>query len=148
MSPSLKPAPGKVAGERLAERVGERVREVSADLPFELQSKIFEQTAASALAGAGLSVTLIGSLLRDAPPSIWGSVICFAAAAYVAGAGNNVLVEALFRRQPVLKRCKAYQAVAAILMGMAIGVLSYSVYVTGQHRGAAPPHVIAASAAH
>ena len=125
----------------------DRVREVSADLPFELQSKIFEQTAASALAGAGLSVTLIGSLLRDAPPSIWGSVICFAAAAYVAGAGNNALVEALLRQQPVLKRCKSYQTVAAILMGAAIGVLSYSVFESGQRGNVDPSPDVGASTA-
>ena len=135
--PSSKLAPPQVDAER--------VREVSADLPFELQSKIFEQTAASALAGAGLSVTLIGSLLRDAPPSIWGSVICFAAAAYVAGAGNNALVEALFRQQPVLKLCKSYQTVAAILMGAAIGVLSYSVFESSQRGNVDPPPGVGAS---
>lgn len=100
----------------------ERLDEVSADLPYELQSKIFEQTAAGALAGAGLSVTLIGSLLKDAPPTIWGSVACFAAAAYAAGAGNTALVEGLFKRQPTLKASKRYQKLAAMLMGMAIGI--------------------------
>lgn len=109
----------------------ERTAEVSADLPYELQSRIFEQTAAAALAGAGLSVTLIGGILKNAPPTIWGSVACFAAAAYVASAGNNALVEALFKQEPILKRGRSYQTAAAVLMGMAIGVLSFSVYVTG-----------------
>jgi hypothetical protein len=47
--------------------VEERLGEVSADLPYELQSKMFDQLTALGLAGAGLTVTLIGSLLRDAP---------------------------------------------------------------------------------
>lgn len=126
---------------------GERVQEVSADLPYELQSRIFEQTAAGALAGAGLSVTLIGSVLRDAPPSIWASVVCFAAAAYVASAGNNALVESLFRREPVLKRCKFYQVLAAMLLGMAIGVLSYSVFATGKQEPLESPPAAAAKKA-
>lgn len=126
---------------------GERVQEVSADLPYELQSRIFEQTAAGALAGAGLSVTLIGSVLRDAPASIWASVACFAAAAYVASAGNNALVESLFRREPVLKRCKFYQVAAAMLLGMAIGVLSYSVFATGKQNPSGSPLAAAAKMA-
>lgn len=111
--------------------ISERVEEVSADLPYELQSKIFEQTAAGALAGAGLTVTLIGGVLKDAPPTSWFAVLCFAAAAYTANAGNDALVSSLFKREPILKRSKTYSMIAALFMGMAIGVLSYSVYASG-----------------
>lgn len=136
-----KPAPESVALER--------TDEVSADLPYELQAKIFDHTATVALAGAGLSVTLIGSVLQDAPPTVWLSVVGFGAAAYTAGAGNSALVEALFRRQPTLKRSKDFQMLAGVFLGMAIGVLSYSVYVTGQQRAADPGGVerVAATAA-
>ena len=124
------------AAVRKASFPDERIAQVSPDLAYELQARIFDQTATGALAGAGLSVTLIGSVLNDAPPTIWGSVVCFAAAAYVAGAGNTALVEGLFSGKPVLKRLKLYQVMAGLFMGMAIGVLSYSVFVTGQQRTA------------
>lgn len=123
----------------------ERIEEVSADLPYELQSKIFDHTATVAIAGAGLSVTLIGSVLQHAPPTVWISVVAFGAAAYTAGAGNSALVEGLFRRQPTLKRSKNFQALAGMFLGVAIGVLSYSVYVTGEQRAEAPPAVARAS---
>lgn len=139
--PSQNPTPESIPHER--------VDEVSADLPYELQSKILDQTATVAIAGAGLSVTLIGSVLQDAPATVWLSVVAFGAAAYTAGAGNSAIVDGLFRRQPSLKRSKNFQALAAMFLGVAIGVLSFSVYVTGQQRAAAvaavePAHEAAA----
>ena len=57
--------------ESMGEGVGERVDEVSAELPYELQSRMFDQLAAVGIGGAGLAVTPIGSLLKTAPRIVW-----------------------------------------------------------------------------
>jgi hypothetical protein len=118
--------------ESLGEGVEERVEEVSADLPYELQSKMFDQLAAVGIGGAGLAVTLIGSLLKTAPPIVWLSVVLFGAAAMFALTGNSHLIDGLFLRRPSLKRSKLYVAIATGLIGMAIGVLSASIFIDGQ----------------
>ena len=47
----------------------ERVGDISVDLQYELQSKMFDQLATVSVAGAGLAVTLIGSMLSELPES-------------------------------------------------------------------------------
>jgi hypothetical protein len=112
--------------------VEERLDQVSADLPYELQSKMFDQLAAVGIAGAGLAVTLIGSLLRNAPAIVWLPVFLFGLAALFAVSGNSHLIDGLFRRRPTLRRSKLYVAAAVGLIGMAIGSLSMSVYHDGK----------------
>jgi len=115
--------------------IEERLDDVSADLPYELQSKMFDQLAGLAVAGAGLTVTLIGSLLREAPPVVWLAVVEFAAAAFVAITGNNQLIDGLFRKKPALRRGRVMTLASLGLIGMAIGSLSMSVYHEGRpHR--------------
>lgn len=129
----------------MGEGVEERLDEVSADLPYELQSKMFDQLAAAGVAGAGLTVTLIGSLLRSAPGIVWLPVFMFAFAALFAISGNSHLIDGLFRRRATLQRSKLYVGVAVGLIGMAIGSLSMAVFYdgerqsgqAGQERGAA-----------
>lgn len=116
--------------------VEERIDEVSADLPYELQSKMFDQLAAVGVAGAGLTVTLIGSLLRNAPPIVWLPVIFFALAAMFAISGNNRLIDGLFRRRATLQRSKLYSGVAVGLIGMAMGTLSMAVLENGEGKPA------------
>lgn len=118
--------------ESIGAGVEERLDQVSADLPYELQSKMFDQLAAVGIAGAGLAVTLIGSLLRDAPPIVWIPVILFGLAALFAVSGNNNLIDGLFRQRPTLRRSKLYVGAAVGLIGMAIGSLSMSVYHDGK----------------
>ena len=119
--------------------VEERLEDVTADLPYELQSKMFDQLATVSIAGAGLSVTLIGSLLRDASPIVWLSVIMFGLAAMFAISGNNHLIEGLIRKRPTLRRTKTYVGLATGLIGMAIGILSMSIYYEGQSPVQATP---------
>jgi hypothetical protein len=118
--------------ESLGTDVDERHADVSADLPYELQSKMFDQLAAVSVGGAGLTVTLIGSLLRDAPPVVWLPVILFGTAALLAVTGNIKLIDGLFAKQPTLVRSKIYTTLAVALIGMAIGALSMSVYYDGK----------------
>jgi hypothetical protein len=80
-------------------------------------------------------VTLIGSLLRNAPGIVWLPVICFVLAAMFAISGNNHLIDGLFRRRATLQRSKLYVSLAVGLIGMAIGFLSMAVFEDGE-RGA------------
>jgi len=113
------------------DEVNERLEGVSADLPYELQSKMFDQLATVSVAGAGLAVTLIGSLLRKAPPEVWFSVVFFGIAALTAVSGNIRLIEGVSSRRPILRRSKLDMSIAMALIGAASGVLSVSIYYDG-----------------
>jgi hypothetical protein len=118
----------------------ERVAEVSADLAYELQSKMFDQLTTVGIGGAGLVVTLIGSVLQDAPDNIWLSVILFGLAAITAISANQKLVEDLTEGQPCLRRSARDVKIASMLIGMAIGWLSLTVYTQGAgHSAVARP---------
>jgi hypothetical protein len=112
--------------------IEERLDQVSADLPYELQSKMFDQLTAVGIAGAGLAVTLIGSLLREAPPIVWAPVVLFGFAALFAISGNNHLIDGLFRRRATLRRSKLYVGLSVGLIGLAIGSLSTAVFYDGK----------------
>jgi hypothetical protein len=117
-----------------------RIEEISPDLPYELQSKMFDQLATVSIAGAGLTVTLIGSLLRDAPWIVWLPVIGFGVAALAAISGNVWLIEGLTTRRPTLRRSKATTQAVVGLIGFAIGTLGMSVYIEGDgHRRGKEP---------
>src|SRR3954452_2155547 len=88
--------------ESLGTHVVEDVSRVSADLPYELQSKMFDQLAALGLGGAGLTVTLIGSILRNSSVIVWLPVIGFGLAAMLAVTGNIKLIDGLFGGRPIL----------------------------------------------
>ncbi len=114
-----------------ADFIEERLESVSVDLPYELQSKIFDQLATVSVAGAGLSVTLIGSLLQNASRVVWLSVILFGLAAVTSVSANVRLIDGLTKRRPVLRRTKLDVQIAMGLIGMAIGFLSMSMYYEG-----------------
>ena len=105
---------------------------ISPDLPYELQSKMFDQLAAFSLGGAGLTVTLIGSLLRNAPAVVWLAVVEFAIAALVSMAANINLINALFKGTSSQSKSRMMTAIASVLIGMGIGSLAMSVYIDGQ----------------
>ena len=109
----------------------EPIVEVSADLAYELQSKMFEQLAAISAAGAGLTITLIGSILRGASPILWFSVIEFAMAALVALLAQQQLVEGLFSRTATRRKARTMTLITIILIGMGIGSLGASVLLEG-----------------
>lgn len=106
----------------------EPIDAISADLAYELQSKMFDQMATVGVAGAGLAVTLIGSTLRDPSREIWLSVVLFVLAAMTAISGNQKLIDRLAMRQACLRRGKRDAMIAVTFVGMAIGWLSMSVY--------------------
>jgi hypothetical protein len=105
---------------------------ISPDLPYELQSKMFDQLAAFSLGGAGLTVTLIGSSLRNAPAIVWLAVVEFAIAALVCMAANINLINSLLSGTASHSRSRLMTAIASILIGMGIGSLAMSVYIDGR----------------
>lgn len=112
-----------------AEEIGhERPAEVSPDLAYELQSKLLDQLATVSVAGAGLAITLIGSLLQGAPRSVWISVIFFGLAALTAVGGNVRLIDGIFHRKAVLRRSRLDVQLAMAMIGAAAGFLSMEIY--------------------
>ena len=108
----------------------EPVAEVSADLPYELQSKMFDQLANVGVAGAGLVITLAGTLLQG-KGLVWIAAVEFALAAVVAFHGQQHLIESLFRRTASQKRSRLATVIAIMLIGMGIGSLGAAVALEG-----------------
>ena len=107
------------------------VDSISGDLPYELQSKLFDQLAAGGIAGAGLTITLVGTILNGSV-LIWMSTVEFATAALVALTGQTHMIDGLFDRKPVRKRSKWITAISITLIGMGVGSLATSVYLEGK----------------
>lgn len=117
--------------------------QTSADLPFELQSKMFDQLAAICLGGAGLTVTLIGSVLSNAPGIVWLSAVEFGLAALVALYGNIALINNLFERKESRKSSRIATGLCVGLLGMAVGSLCTSVYLDGMKDSKAATDAVA-----
>lgn len=101
----------------------ERIEETSADLPYELQSRLFEQFATFSLGGAGLSITLASSLLQGSP-LVWIAIGCFAIAAVQAIAGQQGMIERLFKRTSTRSVIKLSNGICTFLIGMGVGTLT------------------------
>jgi hypothetical protein len=107
---------------------------VSPDLPYELQSKLFEQLAAVSLGGAGLTVTLIGSVLRSAHGFVWLPVIEFGVAA--CNVANIGLIQGLLEGVDRRAQSKWLTALAVLFMAMGTGSLATAVYIDARHSAA------------
>jgi hypothetical protein len=105
---------------------------VSTDLAFELQSKLFEQLATMGIAGAGLVITLRGSILSEASPIIWMGAVEFGLAAMVALAAQIGLIEGLFSLKLSRRRLQLMTILAVVLIGMGVGTLGTSVFLEGK----------------
>jgi hypothetical protein len=112
------------------------MEQVSIDIALDLQSKVFEQLAAMGLGGAGLVITLAGSIL-PASPVIWISAVEFGLAAMVALTAQHHLIDAIFRRAPQRRRSRTMTIIAIVLIGMGVGSLGTSVFLLGKPRPAA-----------
>jgi hypothetical protein len=117
----------------------EPIEGTSADLPYELQSKLYDQLAAISIGGAGLTVTLIGSVLAQAPGVKWLAVVEFGLAAFAAIVANVSLIQKLFERKASPRSNKWMTALCVLLIGMAVGSLSMSVYLGGKTARHADP---------
>ena len=112
---------------------------ISPDLPFELQSKLIDQLATMGVAGAGLVITLRGSLLQDASNLIWLAAIEFGLAALIALIAQVHLIEGLFARRLKSQRTRLMTLAAIVLMGMGVGSLGTSVVLEGGPASASSP---------
>jgi hypothetical protein len=117
-------------------REREEMEGVSIDVALELQSKVFEQLAAVGLGGAGLVITLAGSIL-PASPVVWISAVEFGLAAMVALTAQHHLIDAIFRRAPQRRRSRLMTVVAILLIGMGVGSLGTSVFLLAKPKPAA-----------
>jgi hypothetical protein len=125
-----------MAEEQVAEDTevctGPSLASVSADLAYELQSKLFEQLATMGVAGAGLVITLRGSILSEASPIIWMGAVEFGLAAMVALAAQIGLIEGLFSRKLSRRPTQLMTILAVVLIGMGVGTLGTSVFLEGK----------------
>jgi hypothetical protein len=121
------PVPGHVEACNPPDLTG-----VSADLAFELQSKLFEQLATLGVAGAGLVITLRGSILSEASPIIWMGAVEFGLAALVALAAQIGLIEGLFSLKLSRRRIQMMTILAVVLIAMGVGTLGTSVFLEGK----------------
>ena len=106
---------------------------ISSDLPYELQSKMFEQLAAAGVAGAGLTITLVGTILEGSF-LIWLATIEFAHAGMVALSGQKQLIEGIAANQPLWRKTRVITVIAVLLIGMGVGSLAMTVYFEGKQQ--------------
>jgi hypothetical protein len=109
----------------------ERLDEVSADLPYELQNKLFEQMATMSIGGVGLTITLAGTLL-EGEPLVWLAVVEFGIAALMAVAAQQSVIAGLFKKTPTRKTATLMTGLCSMLIGMGVGSLGGAVYFNAQ----------------
>ncbi|MCX7359204.1 MAG: hypothetical protein NT015_13810 [Alphaproteobacteria bacterium] len=118
------------------EELPERIKEVSPDLAYELQSRFFDQLATVSLGGAGLTITLAGSLLQGSP-LVWISAVEFGVAALMALTAQRNLIGHLYDQKPVRKRSRMMTTLCMLLIGMGVGSLGGAVYLQAEDVAAA-----------
>ena len=104
---------------------------VSPDVAVELQAKLFEQLTAGGVAGAGLTITLLGTILEGSV-LVWIATAEFLLGAVVALSGQMHLIEALSKGQPVWKKARLITGISTLLIGMGLGSLATDVYFEGK----------------
>ena len=104
---------------------------VSPDVAVELQAKLFEQLTAGGVAGAGLTITLLGTILEGSV-LVWIATAEFLLGAVVGLSGQMQLIEALSQGQPVWKKARLITGISTLLIGMGLGSLATDVYFEGK----------------
>lgn len=110
---------------------------VSPDLAYEMQSKMFDQLAAAGVAGAGLTITLVGTILQGSF-LVWLATAEFTCAGITALAGQTHLIESLANKKPLWRKSRIISAIAVLLIGMGVGSLSMTVYFEGKQEAPKP----------
>ncbi len=102
------------------------------DILHTLQFQTFSQVATLSTAGAGLAITLAGSILSTFILPIWIAVFCFSLSAVLCLVAQIAGVEKLFDRQPTRTLLRNYALMAVFLMATGIGALGSGVFLAGR----------------
>lgn len=101
------------------------------EFAYEIQLRLFEQLTTIGVAGTGVIITLMGTVLKDGGIIGWIAVVWFALAAVLAIAGQFSMTQLTDFSQPPPKRLRLLAQVAVFLIGMGMGALGGSVLLTG-----------------
>jgi hypothetical protein len=101
----------------------------SRDLAHDLQFRTLEQLGNLSLGGAGVTITLIGGLLKNVGPFVWMATAEFAIGALAALLGEVDLTNCLLQeKEPT--RTKNYTMAAVFFLAMGVGSLATSVFLS------------------
>jgi hypothetical protein len=101
----------------------------SRDLAHDFQFRTLEQLTNLSLGGAGVTVTLIGGILKNVGPFVWLATVEFAIGAFAALVGQIDLTNMLLAgKNP--ERSKYYVMAAVFFLAMGVGSVSTSVFVS------------------
>ena len=101
----------------------------SRDLGHDLQFRTLEQLTNLGVGGAGLTITLVGGLLKNLGAFVWIATAEFGVAALIALLGQIDLTNAvLIGVEP--KKNRAYTLLAILFLAMGIGSMGTSVLLT------------------
>jgi hypothetical protein len=111
------------------ETAAETRARTSRDLAHDLQFRTLEQLTNLGVGGAGVTITLIGGVLRNLGPFVWIATVEFGITAFAALLGqvdltNNVLLN----KEPT--RTRNYTMVAVFFLAMGVGSLATSVFLS------------------
>ena len=101
----------------------------SRDLAHDFQFRTLEQLTNLSLGGAGVSITLIGGLLKNVGPFVWLATAEFGIGAFAALIGQvDMTNRMLAAKDP--SRAKYYTMAAVFFLAMGVGSLATSVFLT------------------
>jgi hypothetical protein len=101
----------------------------SRDLAHDFQFRTLEQLTNLSLGGAGVTVTLIGGILKNVGPFVWIATVEFAIGAFAALVGQIDLTNMLLAgKKP--ERSRYYVMAAVFFLAMGVGSVSTSVFVS------------------
>lgn len=101
----------------------------SRDLAHDFQFRTLEQLTNLSLGGAGVTITLIGGLLRNVGPFVWIATVEFGLGAFAALLGQvDITNQMLVGNEPA--RAKYYTMAAVFFLAMGVGSLATSVFLS------------------
>jgi hypothetical protein len=105
------------------DRLGDR------SLGHDLQFRTLEQLTNLGIGGAGVTITLIGGVLKNMGAFVWIGTAEFAIAALIALVGQIDLTDHVIAgKEP--SRTRVYTMIAILLLAMGVGSLATSVLLT------------------
>ena len=105
------------------------LRKPSRDLAHDLQFRTLEQLGNLSIGGAGVTITLIGGVLKNVGPLVWMATVEFGIAALAALLGEIDLTNHLLQGEEPT-RTKNYTLTAIFLLSMGVGSLATSVFLS------------------